>query len=134
MKKDKDLDFSKRRASKEKKDEILKELLRMARDLHVGVEFRFNEFDEMGGFLDGCFDPTNYTIKIYRPLKEKVISVYSLFVLAHEIFHAIQYRDQLKPDAWLYYQGLTHVEPEEDCEWLEDDADARAAKFINQYL
>lgn len=135
MRKDKDFtDFKKRRASKKVKEEILKELFRLARELHVGIEFKYDEVEEMGAYLDGSFDPTCYQIKLYRPLKEKSLSLYTLFVFAHELRHAMQFKENLKPDAWFYYMGGTFDEPEGDCNWLEDDADSWAARFIGQFL
>ncbi len=127
-------DYSKYKPTKPLLTEILLDLLDICQQRHIGVEFELNEVSQWGGILEGKFDACCSRITVFKPLAEKFISLKTLWILAHEVRHSEQFATKTKPQAWFYYLGLILKEPTKDCEWLEDDADDWATKFIAKYI
>lgn len=126
-------DFSKVKSTKRKRLDILWELLDICKDIGVGVEFKPKE-EQTGEELDGAFDCTCLHIDIFKSKKEKDISLHTLWVLAHEIRHAQQFIERLKPNAWLFFMGVFEKSPRRDVNWLEADADRWACDFMRKYI
>jgi len=124
----------KKRVSKAKREQMFSDLLRICREEKVGVEFEFSEISEWAEHREGTFDASTFTIKIYKSMKEKTPSLNTIFTLSHEMGHYRQFMENLKPNAWLYYNGFLLDCPMDDCDWLEEDADRRAEAFVNGYF